>query len=377
MKIIHTSDWYLGKRLEGKSRLPEQEQALCELERAVRETGADAVLIAGDVFDTVNPPAEAEALFYSACLSLSRHCSVIAIAGNHDNPERLSAPCGIARECGILLGGSLDYKNVKEPFGGGEGYVTLKRNGERVNMALLPYPSLSRMSQLGYLPDTQKSYAENVREWLSLCSKGFTASDCNITVSHIFMAGSKRANDEAELGTAALLPLDVLPKAHYTALGHVHKPQCVSKSGSVYYSGSPLAYSFDDRSEKFFNLLYTSPASVKVENIPVQSGRRLATVTVKSFDECMLALKEHEGEFVRILYDSPQPLSASKYAEMRGCENFVALKNIYLMPKRVATEKKMRSDAELFADFFEKTYSEKPSASMLEMFNKAMNGEAI
>ena len=81
---------------------------LGELEKVARNAGVDAIIVAGDVFDTVNPPAEAESLFYSACLSLSRICPVIAIAGNHDNPERLSAPCGIASECGILLGGSLN-----------------------------------------------------------------------------------------------------------------------------------------------------------------------------------------------------------------------------------------------------------------------------
>ncbi len=377
MKIIHTSDWHLGKRLEGKSRLPEQEQMLGELEKVARNAGVDAIIVAGDVFDTVNPPAEAESLFYSACLSLSRICPVIAIAGNHDNPERLSAPCGIASECGILLGGSLNYKNVKEPFCGGEGFVSLKKGGERVNMALLPYPSLARMSQLGYLPQPEKSYSENVRDWLSLCSCGFTASDCNITVSHIFMSGSERANDEAELGTAALLPLDVLPNAHYSALGHVHKPQCVSKSRACYYSGSPLAYSFDDGGGKFFNLLNTSPASVRVEKIPIGSGRRLVTVTAKSFDECMEKLKENVGALVRVLYDSPVPLSSGKYAEMRGCENFVTLKNIYLVPKRVAAEKKTRTDAELFAEFYEAQFSEKPSSSMIALFNKAMNGEKI
>ena len=74
MKIIHTSDWHLGKRLEGKSRLPEQEQALDELLARVTELHADAVIVAGDVFDTVNPPAEAESLFYSACLKLGGIC---------------------------------------------------------------------------------------------------------------------------------------------------------------------------------------------------------------------------------------------------------------------------------------------------------------
>ncbi len=377
MKIIHTSDWHLGKRLEGKSRLPEQEQALDELLARVTELHADAVIVAGDVFDTVNPPAEAESLFYSACLKLGGICPVIAIAGNHDNPERLSAPSGIAGECGILLGGGLDYSSVRPPFEGGEGFVRLTRNGERVNFALLPYPSLARMSALGYAVDSQKSYADAVREWLSLCARGFTASDCNITISHLFMAGSVRASDEAELGTAALLPPDVLPDCHYTALGHVHKPQCVSKSRNVRYSGSLLRYSFDDTSDKFFSLLQTSPAGVSVQQIPVQSGKRLVTATATDFDACIAALKENEGAYVRLLYDCPQPLNASKYAELRAFESFASLKNIYMTPKAESAPRKMRTDRELFVDFYRGRTGKEPSDALTELFEKAMRGEEL
>lgn len=378
MKIIHTSDWHLGKKLEGKSRLSEQERALDELVKISDEVKADAIIIAGDIFDTVNPPADAESLFYSYCLKFSRICPVVAIAGNHDNPERLSAPNGIAAECGIILGGGMDYSGVKSPFEGGEGFIKLSGNGgERVNLALLAYPSLSRMSAIGFMPEADKPYSENVKNWLALCARGFTKSDCNITVSHLFMAGSLRASDEVELGTAALLPLDVLPEAHYTALGHVHKPQCVSKSRSVYYSGSLLNYSFDDTSEKFCNILETSPAGVKVSKLPLCGGKKLVTVTAHGFDECMAYLKENSQAYVRIFYDSPQPLSASKFAEMRGEESFAALKNIYSMPKAQRTEHKFKTDAELFADFYRSVHSEDPSESLKELFEKAMRGEEI
>ncbi len=377
MKIIHTSDWHLGKRIEGKSRLPEQEAALEHLLRICREQHVDAVVVAGDVFDTVNPPADAEALFYSACLRLSRLCPVIAVAGNHDNPDRLSAPEGIAAECGILLGGGLDFSRAKEPFSGGEGYVRLRRGKETVNFALLPYPSPARMSCMGYEINAEIPYAQSVRDWLALCARGFTAPDCNITVSHLFMTGSERASDEVELGTAALLPPDVLPAAHYTALGHIHRPQRVGKT-SAYYSGSLLQYAFDDTSEKFYNLLETSPVGVRVEKIPVCGGRRLVTVTAKSFEECITLLREHAGTYVRILYDCALPLSASKYAELRGCENFAVLKNIAMAPKAVQSARKTLSDRELFVAFYKTVHNdEQPDGQVLEMFERAMRGETI
>lgn len=373
MKIIHTSDWHLGKKLEGKSRLPEQERALDELTSLVKEISADAVIVAGDVFDTVNPSADAESLFYSACLKISRYCPVIAVAGNHDNPERLSAPSGLAGECGIVLGGRMDYTGVKEPLSGGEGYVSLHKGKDCVNFALLPYPSAARMSALGYIPGAEKSYAANVRDWLALCARGFTASGCNITVSHLFITGSEKASDEAELGTAALLPSDILPAAHYTALGHIHKPQCVSKSRAAYYSGSLLGYSFDDTSDKFFNVLDTSSVGVKLDLIPVLSGKKLITVKVKNFDEAIAALKENSDAYVRILYNSPQPLSANRYSEMRGFESFTAFKNVYLAPKAERIEKRIRQDREYFMDFYASKHDgEKPRDELMEMFDKAL-----
>lgn len=387
MKILHTSDWHLGKRTEGKSRLPEQEQALENLVRAVAEYKADAVVAAGDIFDTVNPPAEAEALFYRFALTVSRLCPFIAVAGNHDNADRLRAPDGIARECGILLGGSLDFSAAKDPFSGGEGWVKLRKKGECVNFALLPYPSISRMSALGYEYDEKKdgdgkatkTYADHVREWLGLCARGFTASDCNITVSHLFMAGSTRASDETELGTAALLPADVLPEAHYTALGHIHKPQCVSKARNVYYSGSLLAYTFDDDSQKFFNLITTNgSAGVTVEKIPVGAGKPLLTLPVKSFDEAMRALKQNPAAYVRLLYDSSQPLSADRYAEMRAQDNFVSLKNIAMLPASVQERHKTVSDRELFTAYYRSRFGEEtPSDELLNLFDKAMRGEEL
>ena len=377
MKILHTSDWHLGKRLEGKSRLQEQESALYALERTAAENKADVVVVAGDIFDTVNPPAEAESLFYNACLQIGKHCPVIAVAGNHDNPERLRAPEGIARACGILLCGNLDYAAAPAPFTGGEGWVRWQKGSECVNFALLPYPSSARMSQLGYVPDPEKSYADNVRQWFSICARGFTASGCNIAVSHLFMAGSTRTGDEAELGTAALLSPDVLPPCSYVALGHVHKPQCVSKSRNIYYSGSLLRYSFDDTSDKFFNLVDVSPAGVRVEQIPVGAGKPLVPVTADGFEACGEALQTHAGAYVRLLYNSPQPLSAAKYAELRGFDSFTSLQNVYVQLKTPRASVKMRSDAELFCAYYESQTGERPSDALQEMFAKAMQGEAL
>src|ERR1035437_2649810 len=107
MKILHTSDWHLGKRLEGFSRLNEQSAVLQEICDIADSEKAEAVIIAGDLFDTFNPSTEAVELFYHFTKKLTNNGTrpVIAIAGNHDSPERIEAPDPLAPECGILFSG--------------------------------------------------------------------------------------------------------------------------------------------------------------------------------------------------------------------------------------------------------------------------------
>ena len=107
MKILHTADWHLGKRLDDRSRLEEQQVVLQEICEIAEREGADAVLVAGDLFDTFNPPTEAVDLLYSTLkrLTADGHRPVIAIAGNHDSPDRIEAPDPLARACGIIFAG--------------------------------------------------------------------------------------------------------------------------------------------------------------------------------------------------------------------------------------------------------------------------------
>ena len=112
MKILHTSDWHLGKKLDGFSRLPEQELVMNEICEIANAQQIDAVIIAGDIFDTYNPPIEALELFYKTVKQLSKNATVpiIAIAGNHDSPDRIEAPDPLAKENGIFL---IGYPNSK------------------------------------------------------------------------------------------------------------------------------------------------------------------------------------------------------------------------------------------------------------------------
>ena len=110
IKILHTADWHLGKKLDHFSRIEEQRLVLSEICEIADNQDADIIVVAGDLFDTFNPPVEAVELFYKTLKRLTNNGKrpVIAIAGNHDSPDRIDAPDPLARECGILFVGNPD-----------------------------------------------------------------------------------------------------------------------------------------------------------------------------------------------------------------------------------------------------------------------------
>lgn len=139
MNIIHTGDWHLGKTIEGHSRLPEQELFLNDLVSICEERQPDMIIIAGDIYDTFNPPAAAEQLFYSTVKKMSRNgdCMVVVIAGNHDNPERLTAATSVLARHSVVIAGQPDdvlpigkYGN-NFIFRSGSGYIQGKIHGEK------------------------------------------------------------------------------------------------------------------------------------------------------------------------------------------------------------------------------------------------------
>ncbi len=259
MKILHTSDWHLGKYLENQSRLEEQEKFIEELIEIAEEKQVDMVIIAGDIYDTSNPPARAEKLLYRALKALGKNGEriVLTVAGNHDNPDRLIASTPLAKDHGIILLGTPKDVIEKGPIGkhlileSSEGYIYMEINNEKVVVLTLPYPSEQRLNEvLGDVrdeADLQRSYSEKVGEIFSNLSDKFSDDTINICVSHLFVMGGETSDSERTLqvGGGMTVHANMLPqKAQYIALGHLHKPQSVKDTNiKAYYSGSPIQYS--------------------------------------------------------------------------------------------------------------------------------------
>lgn len=259
MRILHTSDWHLGKHLEGHSRIEEQEKILKSLVKMIKEKDIDLVLIAGDVYDNSNPPARAERLFYDTIKEISEDGKriVVAIAGNHDSPDRLSASKVLAYDHGIVLLGTLEDMPEIGKLGNyeivdsGYGYIELKMNDENIVLGLLPYPSEQRIKEafkdVTDLQSMQVSYSEMVGRIFDRINEKYREDTINVAMSHLFVEGSESSDSERpiQIGGGLVVEHNKLPKkAQYVALGHLHRPQRVKNTEKqAYYTGSLLQYS--------------------------------------------------------------------------------------------------------------------------------------
>lgn len=363
MKILHTADWHLGKKLYAASRMDEQRAALHDLERICDERGADVVIVAGDVFDTHNPSAEAEELFYSSAVRLARNRVFIALAGNHDDADRLAAPDALARACEIILAGGDDLSHVRtEHVTGGPNSLTVRIGGERLNIAVLPFLSESRLSG---------GYTDGVRERLNRGAAAFTDDGFNMVAAHLFTAGGETTEgDERTLGTALIVPNDVIPPCHYAALGHIHKPMTVSKSRNIEYAGSLLNYHFGDATNKSAILVDT--ATGLYERIPIAGGKPLVRVTAATFDEAMDKLAAVTG-YAELIY-SGEPLKPSETAALKDTPCVSVRVEIGRTEK--VTRRRVMSDRELFEEFYRARYGA-DNAAVTELFMRFLGGDDV
>lgn len=304
MRILHTSDWHLGKMLENISRIEEQREFIDCLCERVEQENVDLVLIAGDVFDTYNPSTAAEELFYEAVERLGGkgRRAVVVIAGNHDSPERLCAASPLAYKQGILLLG-YPSSNAGE-YGIREGDIKLVNSGpgwlelgigeckHNAVVLTLPYPSEARLEEVlvsqADEESIQSAYSEKVGRILQELSANFREDTVNLVVSHIFVRGGDPSDSERviQVGGAMTVAPEVFPvNAHYVALGHLHRPQAVKGSPvPAYYSGSPLAYSFSEVDySKAMYIVDTVPGeAAKVTPVLLHCGRPLKKWVAKN-----------------------------------------------------------------------------------------------
>jgi exonuclease SbcD len=284
MKFLHTADWHVGKTLKGRDRLEEQRAVLREIVRIAEEQQVDAVLIAGDVYDSVAPSARAQQLVVQTLIGLRRAgAEVIAIAGNHDHPPTFDAYRPLMDVAGITLIGG-----VRPPDKGGVIRFRARSGGEDVQLAVLPFLTPRYAVRAAELvtqtpAENVRAYDDQIRRLVDALTSGFGADTVNVVMSHLTCVGGLFGGGEraAQSIFEYSVPAGIFPvSAHYVALGHLHRRQTLPAHCPVHYCGSPIAVDFGEQDNaSVVCLVEASPSTpARVTDIPVTSGRRLRTV---------------------------------------------------------------------------------------------------
>jgi DNA repair protein SbcD/Mre11 len=284
VKILHTSDWHVGKVLKGCDRHDEQVAVLGSIVAAARNQGVDLVLVAGDLFETAAPTAKSQGLVMRTLLALREDGrQVVVIAGNHDNASLLDAVYRpVLGELGLHVLGM-----PKRPDAGGT--ITLRtHNGETARVAALPFLSKRyavRAAEIVFheFAEHALDYTQRVKAIVDQLTGGFTADTVNVVMAHATLLGGRRGGGEREVQTSFdyELPASMFPvTAHYVALGHLHRQQEIPGPCPVFYSGSPLAIDFGEEANEPVALLVTAEPGIRADAtaIPIAGGRRLRTL---------------------------------------------------------------------------------------------------
>lgn len=378
MRLLHTADWHLGRSLEGRNRLAEQQAFLDELVEIVKSEKVDAVLMAGDVFDTVNPPAAAEQMFFDAIARISRkgECPFIAIAGNHDHPDRLAASFPLSKELGITLVGLPTMELQRVP---------IRKSGQMLEIAALPYPSEARLKMLlsesAEELDVRNQYDDWVDSYFKKITSNFQPGNVHVAMSHLYVAGSKETDSErpVHIGGAYTVAAESLPEsAQYVALGHLHRPQIIKRAKTeARYSGSPLSYSFSESGQaKSVSIIDVEPnGKAKVEEIYLASGKPLVTWEAKNgVSEVFKCIEDglHHNCWVDLSIHVEDALSMEEIQRLRKAhDGIVHIKPVFkeTLGEQIAVSAQKLPVDELFTTFYKRqTGGAVPDEQLISLF---------
>ncbi len=282
MKLLHTSDWHVGRGIRGRSRADEHRAVLAEIAEIAADERVDLVIVAGDLFDTASPTPIAEQIVYQALRDLAATgAEVVVIAGNHDNPRRWQAIHRLLDGTNVHIVG-----DVRGPDDGG--VLTFDALATRV--AVLPFVSRRGIVRSQHLMERRADehevrYAERVRQMVATLTAGFDDTMVNVFTTHLTVAdgapvlggGERAAHIFDYLVSPAIFP----PSCTYVALGHLHQPHELAAPAPTWYSGSPLHLDFGEveREHKAVILVEAVPGlPATVRPVPLQEGRPLRTV---------------------------------------------------------------------------------------------------
>ncbi len=372
MRFLHTADWHLGRMLAGYSLLDDQAHVLDQFVALVRETRPDAVLLAGDVYDRAVPPADAVALLDDTVARLAA-CGVplVAIAGNHDSPERLGFGSRLFAGGGVHIAGPLGATPLRVPLADAHGPL---------HIVALPYaePAVVR-EVLGR--DDLDSHDAAMGALCDVVRAATPAGTRVVLVAHAFVAGGEESASERALsvGGSGVVAPERFDGFAYVALGHLHRPQ-LAGGPRVRYSGSLLKYSASEALQrKSVSLVEVDAAgAAQVEEITLAPRRDLRVVTGE-LDTLLREPPSDDYIHVRLLDREPPHQPAERlravFPSLLGVE-FAGVDAPGSLDVTAIERTRRRSDLEVFDDFVRAMTGEAMSDAEREAFAAAVGTRA-
>lgn len=283
-RVLHTADWHLGKMLNEQSRDEEHERFLDWLLEAVKCHEVDAIILAGDVFDTASPPQSALGRYFDFVSQLYRQgdCSLVVIAGNHDSAAQLEAPKQALNALNVHVVGHL----AEEP----EERILCLPDAEnpKVSIAMMPFlrDRDLRVGKAGESADEIRAQlVDGIRQRYTESAEALKTQGHScpaIATGHLTVLGAKMSDSERDIhigGLGSVTP-DTFPDSFsYVALGHLHRPQLTDDDGRVRYAGSPITLSFSESEDiKEVQILDVTAEAVTQHALPIPVFRRLVQI---------------------------------------------------------------------------------------------------
>lgn len=381
MKLLHTSDWHLGRIFNQHSLLDDQAHVLSQIIEQAREHRVDAVIVAGDIYDRALPPTDAVKLLDQTLNTFIHELDipVIMISGNHDGAQRLGFAANLLKQSGLHLFTS--FADLFNP-------VVLPSTFGQLVIWGIPYCDPESVNDFFNVKVTDHQGAqEHVTNLLKQhIAEHFSENCAHVVVSHSFIAGASTSESERPLsiGGAECVDADLFKDFAYTALGHLHQAQYKGYP-HIRYSGSPLKYSFSEVNQKKSTTLVTFQAdrSCEFTLLPLQPRHDVRVIEGR-FDDILAAGAEdpQRHDYVHITITDKEAI-LDPLARLRNAyPNILSFSKATLERKHNSREQTReqlaRPHLDIIADFYKNMKGETLNdeqrqllAELLDKMNKA------
>lgn len=378
MRLLHTSDWHVGKTIRERDRSAEFASVLEEVVAIAKDQRVDGVLLSGDVFEHRSPRPEAERLVYDTFARLhAEGMPVVVIAGNHDSPLRWSAMRGLLARLGIIV-----VTEVAPPQEGTVVELPSRDGKEAALVACVPFVTERYFGNATRLfagaENWPQDHAEGMGQLLAAMALAFRPDRVNVMIAHLFAAGAALGSGEMPMTITfdySVPPARLPGTASYIGLGHIHRPQHITASPSpTYYAGSLLQLDFGEKEQaKSVRIVDASAGKpAKVTEIKLTAGRRLVDLS-GTLDDIKQAAATAGDAYLRIRVETEGPVPGISDQIRQLLPNAVDVRPMYEHAPELTEERSTLMSLqprEQYAAFYRSKYKTDASPEVLSLFDE-------